>query len=252
MDITLNANTIYVRGGNLIVGTQDEPFEYDATINLRGSRNSEAISFDSNIAAGNKVLANVGTVMMFGQERTQKMTRLLASCYTGDKTIWVETGLDLVAGDELGLAPTSYVPDAFDYVEIDSYDSDTGEVTLTSGLSFYHYGAADEGTMGIDMRGEVLLLTRNVKIQGNDQDNWGCAIVTSDTEEFASDESIIYRTGQMILHNVEVFRCSQIDTDSAAIRFESVTTNPSEIKHCAFHNGYGWGANVKSSENIIF
>lgn len=34
------------------------------------------------------------------------------------------------------------------------------------------------------MRGEVVLLTRNVKIVGNDTEAWGCQVVTSDfTEE---------------------------------------------------------------------
>lgn len=80
-------------------------------------------------------------------------------------------------------------------MEVDSYDSDTGEVTLTSTLNFYHYGAADEGTMGIDTRGEVLILSRNIRIVGEDLDDWGVTIITADTEEFADDESIIYRTG---------------------------------------------------------
>jgi len=33
------------------------------------------------------------------------------------------------------------------------------------------------------MRGEVMLLSRNIKIKGNDTDAWGCQIVTSDFVE---------------------------------------------------------------------
>lgn len=87
------------------------------------------------------------------------------------------------------------------------YDDATGRTILDEALEYYHYGAADEGDTGIDMRAEVLLLTRNIKITGTDTDNWGCAIVTSDTEEFAVDESVIERTGVMYLHNVEVEFC---------------------------------------------
>jgi hypothetical protein len=66
------------------------------------------------------------------------------------------------------------------------------------------------------MRGEVLLLTRNILIQGEDVDSWGCNIVTSDVVEF----DLTMRYGQLVLDHVEVFNCSQIDTYKSAIRFE--------------------------------
>jgi len=33
------------------------------------------------------------------------------------------------------------------------------------------------------MRGEVMLLTRNIKIVGNDSENWGCQFLTGDFVE---------------------------------------------------------------------
>lgn len=33
------------------------------------------------------------------------------------------------------------------------------------------------------MRGEVMILSKNIRIVGNDTDAWGCQIVTSDFEE---------------------------------------------------------------------
>jgi len=41
------------------------------------------------------------------------------------------------------------------------------------------------------MRGEVLLLTRNVKIYAEDIESWGGQIVTSDTMEIYGDEIIM-------------------------------------------------------------
>ena len=44
-------------------------------------------------------------------------------------------------------------------------------------LNYYHYGAPDSTASkysGIDIRGEVLLLTRNILIHGQDIDGWGC------------------------------------------------------------------------------
>ena len=60
------------------------------------------------------------------------------------------------------------------------------------------------------------------------------------------------RTGSTIMENVEVYNCSQIDTQKAAIRFEGATAKHSEVINCTFHNGYSWGVYIKSSNNILF
>jgi hypothetical protein len=56
----------------------------------------------------------------------------------------------------------------------------------------------------------------------------------------------------MILDNVEMYNCSQIDTFKASIRFENAVTLHSSVTNSAFHNGWGWGANIISSANIHF
>jgi hypothetical protein len=58
---------------------------------------------------------------------------------------------------------------ASDEAEIASYDAVTGIATLTAALKFYHFGQAESTGAeynGLDTRGEVILLTRNIKIQG--------------------------------------------------------------------------------------
>jgi parallel beta-helix repeat protein len=54
------------------------------------------------------------------------------------------------------------------------------------------------------------------------------------------------------MENVEVYNCSQIDTQKAAIRFKGATAKYSEVTNCTFHNGYSWGVYIKSSSNILF
>lgn len=63
-----------------------------------------------------------------------------------------------------------------DYRTIDSYDAGTGELKLTESIYFYHWGAkssTEDDYNGVDMRGEVVLLSRNVRVVGNDSDSWG-------------------------------------------------------------------------------
>lgn len=93
-----------------------------------------------------------------------------------------------------------------DYVIIDAYDSETGVVTLDRQLINYHWGqnVSTIDYYDVDMRAEVLLLSSNVRIVGEDVSAWGGTVVTADT----IDSDLTIRTGIMILDNVEVYNCS--------------------------------------------
>ena len=224
--------------------------EKNARITLYGEKNFKSIVYDSAIEAGNKLIANLNKMRLYGKPRTKNMFRLLSEALRGSNEIWVQTGLDLVDGDRLALMPTSYNPKCVDDVFVQSYDAPTGKITLKSKLDYYHWGKATstgDTYDGVDMRGEVLLLTRNVKIDAEDIETWGGQIVTSDTIEFSGK----VRYGHTIMDNVEIFNCSQIDTFKAALRFEGASQMWSSITNSAIHNGYAWGLNVKTSSHIL-
>lgn len=174
----------------------------------------------------------------------------------GETQILVGTGLDFVQGDRLALLPTSFIADAWDYTVVSTYDATSGLVTLQTPLNYYHWGASTSTAAdynGVDMRGEVLLLSRNIRIVGEDIESWGCQIVTSDSVEVdAATGNIVTRTGSSIMDSVEIYNCSQIDTFKAALRFESAVQSHSSVTNSAIHNGLGWGINVKASKNILF
>lgn len=95
------------------------------------------------------------------------MDRLLVSAYKNDDFIIVDPENDWVAGDQIMLAATAMHGTHSEYRTIVS--NIAGQITLDEPLDYYHYGesysTADQFE-GIDMRGEVLLLTRNVVITG--------------------------------------------------------------------------------------
>lgn len=97
--MNLHAKHIFVRAGELIIGTEEEPFVGNAQITLYGEQQSETIVFDNTIEAGNKVLSNVGYVQMYGTQRERRMFRLMESAEIGATEIQLEAGLDLVEGD---------------------------------------------------------------------------------------------------------------------------------------------------------
>ena len=118
-------------------------------------------------------------------------------------------------------------------------------------FSFYHFGQEDSTAgdyNGVDTRGEVRLLTRNVKVVGHDDgDNWGGNVLTTDRMEF--DGTV--RLGTTQFDSVEVSKCSQENTYNAAIRFESTGgTGNSWIKNSVVHDSMAWSLLITGSKDI--
>ena len=68
-DVHLNCKHLFVRAGELHVGSADYPFKKKATITLYGLRGESTIVYDNAIEAGSKVIANVNKVYMYGVKR---------------------------------------------------------------------------------------------------------------------------------------------------------------------------------------
>lgn len=189
------------------------------------------------------------------------MTRLVEPAKIGDTKIKIETkDVDLVEGDRIALAPTDSKYDTGETKTVVSYKN--GEVELDSPLEWYHFGAAEstaEKYNGIDLRGEVLSLSRNIKIIGTKVDDWGAQILTADVLEVESitEEDDGFRSGKTVLDSIEIDYAGQKDTRNGGIRFDSCLTHKQIVRNSAVHEGPGWlfhGIRSKdmSIENNIF
>ena len=94
-NITMTAGSIFVYAGELLIGSKDYPYKYNAKIQLEGGRFSAPIAFDGDVEGGNKILANVGTIKMYGIQR-KYLFRLQQPALRNSNTFYIETGLDLV------------------------------------------------------------------------------------------------------------------------------------------------------------
>lgn len=165
-------------------------------------------------------------------------------------TATVSSGLDWKAGDKLALLPTAIQNKHIDYMFVESYDASTGVITFTEGTKWYHWGQATStgaDYQGVDMRGEVILLSRNVRILGDDTDSWGGQIVVSDNVE----DTGVQRSGHLIMDHVEVYNCSQINTFKSAIRFEGVNNLTQVVTNSAVHGSLAWSLSAQYSSNIF-
>jgi hypothetical protein len=95
------------------------------------------------------------------------LTRLEKSVMKGESSVYVSTALDWKEGDEVALMPTATQSLHTDYMTIESYDASTGQLNFTSKLMYYHFGDSVSTAAkynGVDMRGEVVLLSRSIVI----------------------------------------------------------------------------------------
>ena len=246
MDVHLRSKYIFVRAGELFIGSAEAPFENQARITLHGNQDDETLAFSGAVSAGNKILATVGDVAFYGMPRSRQ-ARLQAPVYRGGTEILVDEGLDWGEGDEIYIAPTAMQYEHSEYRKIRSYAN--GLVTLDEALDHYHWGAglstaADYN--GVDMRGEVILLTRNVKVVGEDADGWGGQILATDLMEASG----AWRAASLTLDNVEVDNCSQRNTHKAAIRFEGALAGTHSIRESVVHNSLAWSVSVLRSRGV--
>ena len=174
---TFDAHWLFTMGGVIQAGTEDSPLNCCLTITLHGRRKDPEIPL-----YGNKVLGvRYGTLDLHGKPRMVSWTRLASTAMAGMTTITLQDAPDWVDGDVIVIATTS-----LDIAETEEHvvDSVSGTVvTLKDPLVYTHYAATEMFEAGMymaDMRAEVGLLTRCLKVQGDgfsEQDKNG-AIVT--------------------------------------------------------------------------
>jgi len=108
-------------------------------------------------------------------------------------------------GEQIYIAPSTIQATYSEYKTITAIAA--GVITLDSPLAYYHYGkdvSTGADYSGVDIRTEVYLLSRSVKIYGDSTDNWPAHIMATDM--FESDGTI--REGSLVMDNVEVDNCS--------------------------------------------
>ena len=161
--ITIDAYYIFVYGGMLQIGTESEPFTNIITITLHGNTHTRAIP-----NYGSKFIAvRNGVLDIHGEPRTPSWTILDQTANAGDYTIHLQESVNWKPTEKVVVATTSYVLEESEVMEISSVSASGTEITFTTPLQYQHYAATETyGSSTIDIRGEVGLLTRNIRITG--------------------------------------------------------------------------------------
>src|SRR5213079_1577337 len=161
-DLELTTEWIMVHG-ELEIGTETKPHTRKATItftdNVKGEDISGVGGTTDRVDRG--IMLMGGTLNLHG-DRTNTWTKLSGTAAAGATSIQVLNAAGWRVGDEIVLASTDFDPRQAERRTISAVRGNT--ITLDKKLDYMHFGKI---TFDVDERGEVGLLTRNIKLQAS-------------------------------------------------------------------------------------
>ena len=169
------------------LGTEDEPFEQNALITIHGHVRSTELP----VYGAKSIALRTGYLGLHGKHILHTWTKLASTAQAGATSITLIFPVPgWKAGDEIVIASTSKSLRENEVRFIKSISADNTVIELDKPLEYMHvsieqtFSGWDEK---VETRGEVGLLTRNVKIRGSTDDTWNTAIEPCD-EEFDADQ----------------------------------------------------------------
>ncbi len=187
-DVELSTEWILLRG-ELQAGSESNPHRRNATITLTNNVPDENIN-----GMGDRGILIVGGVLSLHGDRENSWTKLAETAEAGSTRIEVLDADGWRVGDEIVLASTDFDPRQAETRHIAAIRRNV--LTLDQPLEYMHYG---EITFDIDERGEVGMLTRNIKVQASadaDDSYVGGHIMAMDGSTMNVSGIELYRMGQ--------------------------------------------------------
>ena len=188
-DLELTTEWIMLHG-ELAIGSEASPHTRNATITFTDNVPGEVVM----AGMGDRgIMISGGTLNLHG-DRTNAWTKLAETAEAGSDSIEVLNAAQWRVGDEIVLASTDYDPRQAERRSIAAIRGNT--ITLDQPLEYMHFG---EITFDVDERGEVGLLTRNIKIQAS----------ADAAESFFGGHIMAMPSSRMFVEGVELNRMGQ-------------------------------------------
>ncbi len=187
-DLELTTEWVMIHG-ELAIGTEAKPHTRKATITLTDNVKEEEM-----MGMGDRgIMLSGGTLNLHGNVRNA-WTKLAKTADAGSTSIEVLNAAEWKVGDEIVLASTDFNPRQAERRTIAAISGNT--ITLDRKLDYMHFGKI---TFDVDERGEVGLLTRNIKIQASadaEQSYFGGHIMAMVTSKMFIEGVELNRMGQ--------------------------------------------------------
>src|SRR6187399_789064 len=193
-DVELTTEWVMLHG-ELEIGTEKAPHTRKATITLTNNVKDEDISGVGGTTdrVDRGIMLMGGTLNLHG-DRQNTWTKLSNTATAGATSIQVLNASGWRVGDEIVRASTDFNPRQAERRTISAISGNT--LTLDKKLDYMHFGKT---TFDVDERGEVGLLTRNIKVQAS-----------ADAEQsYKGGHIMAMVTSKMFVEGVELNRMGQ-------------------------------------------
>jgi cell migration-inducing and hyaluronan-binding protein len=232
-DLELTTEWIMLHG-ELAIGSEANPHTRKATITFTNTVKGE----DVMAGMGDRgIMISGGTLNLHG-DRTNSWTKLASTANAGSTSIEVLNASGWRVGDEIVLASTDYDPRQAEQRTIAALSGNT--ITLDRKLDYMHFGKI---TFGVDERGEVGLLTRNIKIQAS-----------ADAEQsFLGGHIMAMPSSKMFVEGVELQRMGQnLTLARYPIHWHLAGDAKGQyIRNASIHDTYNRCVTVHGTNNLV-
>src|SRR5580693_759321 len=187
-DLELTTEWVMLHG-ELEVGTEAKPHTHKATITLTDNVKDEQL-----MGMGDRGIMVAGGTLNLHGDRTNTWTKLASTAEAGSNSIEVLNAAQWRVGDMIVLASTDFDPHQAERRTIAAIRGNT--ITLDKKLDYMHFGKI---TFGVDERGEVGMLSRNIVIQASpdaDKTLFGGHIMAMNGSKMFVDGVELNRMGQ--------------------------------------------------------
>ena len=254
----LEVNTIWVRKGRLIIGSQARAFPNKVDILLKGETASKMYSISG--MSSNKMIIVSGEVNIYGVIRYITSTRLLKPLSKGSNIIEISEGVNWKLGEEI-LISSDYDPEQNEIFAI--VGTSLGKITLNDTIKFDHFGSPTSeifADKNFDRRCIISTFSRDIRVMGVIEKDvyWGGHIKVI---KYVENNNIFY--GKMFLSNVEMKKLGKSQF-SALTSMASIIIEPgidivnhekndlkSRIYKCSLYFIISNAISIKSSQNVL-
>src|SRR5438105_3956445 len=230
-DLELTTEWIMLHG-ELEIGSEATPHTRNATITLTNNVPGEDV-----MTMGDRGIMLMGGTLSLHGNRKDSWTKLTKTAAAGSNTIEVLNAGDWKKGDVIVVASTDFDPHQAERRTIASVSGKV--ITLDQKLEYLHYGQV---TFGVDERGEVGMLSRNIHLQAS-----------ADAETSFSGGHVMAMAGStMQVSGVEFFRMGQHENLARyPIHWHPVgETQKQSIENSAIHDTYSRCVTVHGTNNV--
>src|SRR6186713_813015 len=224
--------------GELEIGTEKAPHTRKATITFTNNVKDEDISGVGGTTdkVDRGIMLMGGTLNLHGNQ-TNTWSKLSGTAAAGATSIEVLNAAGWKAGDEIVLASTDFDPRQAERRTISAIRGNT--ITLDKKLDYMHFGKI---TFDVDERGEVAMLTRNIRLQAS-----------ADAEQsFFGGHVMAMGASKMFVEGVEFQRMGQnLTLARYPIHWHLIGDAKGQyIRNAAIHDTYNRCVTVHGTNNL--